>query len=263
VTSRLAGKVALVTGAASGIGRAVAQRFVAEDAAVTCLDLADDRLAQLETDLGERALTRRCDVTVADDLEAAVAATVERFGPIDVVVANAGRGTYSPIVDHDVDEWRALIDLCLTGVFLTIRATAPAMRDGGSIITIASLNAVQPAAGMSAYCAAKAGAVALTRVAAMELGHRGIRANAIAPGLVETDATAAFWQLPGLVDDFVENTTVGRFARPGDVADLALFLAGDESTFVSGSVQLVDGGASTKRYPDLPGAFARLVDGAS
>jgi NAD(P)-dependent dehydrogenase (short-subunit alcohol dehydrogenase family) len=111
---------------------------------------------------------------------------------------------------------------------------------------------------MSAYCAAKAGAVELTRVAAMELGHRGIRANAIAPGLVRTAATGAFFELPGVVEEFVENTTVGRFAEPDDVAAMAVFLASDESTFVSGSTHLVDGGASTKRYPDLPGALERL-----
>jgi len=92
----------------------------------------------------------------------------------------------------------------------------------------------------------------------MELGHRGIRVNTVAPGLVETNATSAFWMVPGVVEEFVENTTVGRFARPDDVANLVAFLASDESSFVSGSLHTVDGGASTKRYPDLPSAFARL-----
>ena len=97
----------------------------------------------------------------------------------------------------------------------------------------------------------------LSRVAAMELGHRRIRVNAIAPGLVETPMSAGFWAIPGMVEEFVENTTVGRFAAPDDIAALALFLASDESTFVSGSLYAVDGGAANKRYPDLPGAFAR------
>ena len=111
---------------------------------------------------------------------------------------------------------------------------------------------------MSAYCAAKAGVAMLTRVAAMELGHRQVRVNTIAPGLVETPLSAGFWAIPGVVEEFVENTTVGRFASPDDIAALALFLASDESSFVSGSLYAVDGGAATKRYPDLPAAFARI-----
>ena len=143
-------------------------------------------------------------------------------------------------------------------MFLTIKHAGARLTDGGSIITIASLNAVQPAEGLGAYCAAKAGVAMLTRVAAMELGRRRIRVNAIAPGLVETPMSAAFWAIPGVVEEFVENTTVGRFASPDDVAAVALFLASDESSFVSGSLYAVDGGAATKRYPDLPGAFARF-----
>jgi 3-oxoacyl-[acyl-carrier protein] reductase len=110
-----------------------------------------------------------------------------------------------------------------------------------------------------AYCSAKAGVAMLTRVAAMELGHRGIRVNSIGPGLVETNATAAFWMVPGVVEEFIDNTTLGRFAQPSDVADLASFLASHEASFITGAFHSVDGGASTKRYPDLPGAFARLA----
>ncbi len=98
----------------------------------------------------------------------------------------------------------------------------------------------------------------LTQVAAMEFGHRQIRVNTIAPGLVETNATGAFWMMSGVVDEFVENTTVGRFAQPEDIASMALFMASDDSSFVSAGFYSVDGGASTKRYPDLPRAFARL-----
>lgn len=255
---RLDHKVALVTGAASGIGLAIVEHFVAEGASVAALDIDEGGLARLHERLGHAVSTSLADVTDEASVAAAVADATERWGPLDVVVANAGRGTFGAIVDHDLDEWRSIVDLCLTGVFLTIKHGGRAMRDGGSIITVASLNAIQPAAGMGAYCAAKAGATALTRVAAMELGHRGIRANVLAPGLVESAASAAFWSIPGVVDEFVENTTVGRHASPADVAAFAVFLAGDESTFVSGSLHSVDGGASTKRYPDLPAAIARL-----
>jgi NAD(P)-dependent dehydrogenase (short-subunit alcohol dehydrogenase family) len=263
VSNRLGGTTALVTGAGSGIGRAITERFVAEGARVAAIDLSGESVEALSVAAPDGAvLPLVADVTDEAALASAVGAASAALGPIDTVVANAGRGAFSPIVDHDAGEWRSILDLCLTGVFLTIKHGAPAMRDGGSIITIASLNAIQPSAGMAAYCAAKAGAVALTKVAAMELGPRGIRANAIAPGLVRTAASSAFWELPGVVEEFVENTTVGRFATPADVAGMAVYLASDESSFVSAAVLSIDGGASTKRYPDLPAALDRLVGGA-
>jgi NAD(P)-dependent dehydrogenase (short-subunit alcohol dehydrogenase family) len=262
MSSGLTGRVAVVTGAASGIGRAVTERFVADGATVIAGDIDATGLSALTDALGPAVVTVACDVTD----EAAVASLVERavpLGGLHIAVANAGRGGFSPLVDQPLDEWRSIIDLCLTGVFLTVKHAGRVMLDGGSIITIASLNAVQPSAGMAAYCAAKAGVVMLTEVAAMELGHRGIRVNSIAPGLVETAATAPFWMVPGVVDEFVANTTLGRFARPADVANVAAFLASDDAAFVSGSCYAVDGGAATKRYPDLPAAFARLATPSS
>ena len=258
----LAGRLALVTGAASGIGKAICERFHADGATVLATDIDERGLAALKAQLGERVVTMRCDVTDESSL-AAVGATAHELGGLHIAVANAGRGTYASIVDHPVGEWKAIIDLCLTGVFLTIQAAGRVMVDGGSIITISSLNGTQPSAGMSAYCAAKAGVIMLTQVAAMELGARGIRVNAIAPGLVETSATGTFFMVPGVVEEFVENTTLGRFAQPHKIADMAAFLAGDQAGFVSGSVMRVDGGASTKRYPDLPGAFGRFTSSSS
>jgi NAD(P)-dependent dehydrogenase (short-subunit alcohol dehydrogenase family) len=254
----LHGRLAVVTGAASGIGRAITERFHADGATVIAADIDLAGVERLAGGLDDRIVPVHCDVTSPESL-AEMGEEAKRRGGLHIAVANAGRGTFSSIVDHPVEEWRAIIDLCLTGVFLTVQQAARAMRDGGSIITISSLNGTQPSAGMSAYCAAKAGVVMLTQVAAMELGGRGIRVNSIAPGLVETNATSAFWMVPGVVDEFVENTTLGRFAQPDDVASMAAFLAGDGSGFVSGALFRVDGGASTKRYPDLPGAFARMA----
>jgi NAD(P)-dependent dehydrogenase (short-subunit alcohol dehydrogenase family) len=256
--TRLDGLVGVVTGAASGIGRATARRFVAEGAAVVGSDVDAAGLDALATELGDRFVAAPGDVTVEDDQVALFATAVDRFGRLDIAVANAGTGHFAPIVDHDLGDWQRVIDLCLTGVFLTVKHAGRAMTaggDGGSIVAMASLNAVQPAGGMSAYCSAKAGVAMLTEVAAMELGPAGIRVNAIGPGLVQTGLTASMWSLPGVVDEFVENTTVGRFAQPEDIADMALFLASDESTFVTGSLYLVDGGAHTLRYPNL---LARL-----
>ena len=260
MTTRLLGKVALVTGAASGIGRGIALHFLSEGASVVLADIDDAGLRALADLGGDRADFIHCDVTVESDVEAVARFAVQRFGGLDIAVANAGKGTFGLITEHSLESWQEIIDLCLTGVFLTVKHAGRVMRDGGSIINIASLNAIQPAEGMVAYCTAKAGVAMLTRVAAMELGHRRIRVNTIAPGLVETNATGAFWMVPGIVEEFVENTTVGRFAQPDDIANMATFLASDESSFVSASFFSVDGGASTKRYPDLPGAFARLAE---
>ena len=254
----LSGRLALVTGAASGIGRSITERFLADGATVLAADIDAVGLATLHDAHGDCVVPMQCDVTSAESL-ALVGEEAIRRGGLHIAVANAGRGTFSSIVDHPVDEWRAIIDLCLTGVFLTVQQAGRVMVDGGSIITIASLNATQPSAGMSAYCAAKAGVVMLTEVAAMELGPRRIRVNSIAPGLVETNATSTFFMIPGVVEEFVENTTLGRFAQPSDIAGMAAFLASDDSSFVSGAMFRVDGGASTKRYPDLPAAFARLA----
>ena len=259
---RLDDRVALVTGAASGIGRGIAERFAAEGARLVLGDIDGDGLAAVAASLGggDRCVTVVADVTDEAQVAALAAAGPERFGRLDVVVANAGAGTFSPILEHPLDEWRRIVDLCLTGVFLTVKHGGGAMvaaGHGGSIITIASINAVQPSRGMSAYCAAKAGVAMFTEVAAMELGPHAIRVNAIAPGLVQTSATSTFFAMPGVVEEFVENTTLGRFAQPADVAALAAFLASDDAGFVSGCLYPVDGGALTGRYPDLFAAFAR------
>jgi 3-oxoacyl-[acyl-carrier protein] reductase len=247
VQERLAGKVAVVTGAASGIGRAITERFVAEGATVFAGDVDAAGLAGLAAALGPRCVTVEGDLVAEDGVEALHQRAVDEGGRLDVAVANVGRGAFNPIVDQPLEEWQFVLDTSLTASF----------------IAIASLNAVQPSHGMAAYCVAKAGVSMLVKVAAMELGGRGVRVNAIAPGLVETPATAgSLFQLPGIVEEFVDNTTVGRFAQPADIAALAAFLAADESSFVSAATYLVDGGAATKRYPDLPGAIARAAGGS-
>ena len=188
---------------------------------------------------------------------------IEHDRPATLVIM-PGTGHFAPIVDHDLADWQRLVDLCLTGVFLTVKHAGRAMSagGGGSIVTMASLNAVQPAGGMSAYCSSKAAVAMLSQVAALELGPAGIRVNAIGPGLVQTGLTAPLWSVPGIVDAFVDNTAIGRFAQPEDVADLALFLASDESSFVTGSLYLVDGGAHALRYPDLLASLASPATGS-
>jgi NAD(P)-dependent dehydrogenase (short-subunit alcohol dehydrogenase family) len=248
----LTGKVAIVTGGASGIGLAAARRFVADGASVVIGDINADALAKVEADLGARAATVRCDVTNETDVEHLAAAAVDRFGKLDIAFANAGIGGFSKVVDANVAEWKRVLDINLVGPMLTIKHAAQRMGDGGSIIVTASLNAVQAGPGMSAYCASKAGAAMLVEVAALELGARGIRVNAIGPGLVRTGLTDMMWALPAIVDEYVENAPIGRFSEPEEIANLVTWLASDESAFVSGSLYLIDGGAHTMRYPDIP-----------
>lgn len=259
VPHRLHGKIALVTGAASGIGQAITDRFVAEGADVLAGDIDSAGLENLKSRHEGSVRTYSCDVTDENSMASFVANAVGDAGGIDIVVANAGAGTYSLITEHSIDEWRRIIDLCLTGVFLTIKHSGPHIRSGGSIITVASLNAIQPARGMAAYCAAKAGASMLTRVAAMEFGPRNIRANTIAPGLVRTNATAGFFAIDDVVQEFEANAPLHRHAHPDEIASIAAFLACDDSAFMSASFLSVDGGGNTGRYPDLPSIFERLT----
>ena len=256
--SRLSGKVAVVTGASSGIGRAIARRYVSEGAQVVGGDIDAAGLEALGEELGDAFVGTRCDVTDEADVEALFALADERFGGSDIAVANAGKGHFALLADHTLEDWKEIIDLCVTGVFLTLKHASRSLRDNGSVIVISSLNGIQPSAGMAAYCTAKAGVAMMSRVAAMELGVRGIRSNTIAPGLIETNATAAMWMIPKIVEDFVENSTLGRFAQPEEVAAVAAFLASDDAGFMSASFVSVDGGGNTGRYPNLPQIFSGL-----
>jgi 3-oxoacyl-[acyl-carrier protein] reductase len=260
-TQRLAEQVAVITGGANGIGLAIAARFVEHGARVVLGDLNADALAAAAGQWGDRVAIVAGDVTDEAHCEELAATAIARFGRLDIGVNSAGRGDYAPIMDSTAEQFRSIIDLCLTGVFLSMKHQARRMVEagnGGAIINIASLNAVQPAAGMASYCSAKAGVAQLTQVGAMEFGPHGIRVNALEPGLVETNATAAFFAIESIRDDFVANAPLGRHGRPDDVADAALFLASADSRWVTGSALLVDGGGHTGRYPVLADHFRQV-----
>jgi 3-oxoacyl-[acyl-carrier protein] reductase len=256
---RLNGKIGLVTGGASGIGLATARRFVAEGARVMIGDIDGAQAEEVAGQLGQDVAGVRCDVSSEPDVVALVQATAERFGQPDVVFANAGIGSFAPLVDAELSEWTRVLEVNLVGPMLTIKHAARGMSAGGSIILTASLNAVQPARGMSAYCCAKAGLAMLAEVAALELGPRQIRVNAIGPGLVRTPLTNDMWALPALVADFNENAPLDTTTSPDDVANLVAFLASDESSSITGALHLIDRGAHSKRYPDLPAHLADLM----
>jgi NAD(P)-dependent dehydrogenase (short-subunit alcohol dehydrogenase family) len=257
---RLAGKTAIVTGGASGIGLATARRFVAEGASVAIGDVNQSSLDAVVDELGDAVVAVAGDVSVEADVVRLVDAAVDRFGGLDIAFANAGIGSLARLVDLDAAEWSRVLDVNLTGPFLTIKHAATRMGAGGSIVVTASLNAVQAGIGMGAYCSSKAGVAMLVEVAALELGAAGIRVNAVGPGLVRTPLTEMAFMLPGMTDGYVENTPMGRYATPEEIAGLVTFLASDEAAYVSGSLYLIDGGAHTMRYPDLLGTLASIAE---
>jgi NAD(P)-dependent dehydrogenase (short-subunit alcohol dehydrogenase family) len=251
--------VAVVTGGASGIGLATVRRFAAEGARVMIGDVDGQGAVDVASRLGDGIVGRRCDVSDESEVELLMESTVREFGALDIAFANAGIGSFGPVADTDLDQWRRVVEVDLIGPLLTTKHASRHMPTGGSVILTASLNAVQPAVGMSAYCCSKAGVAMLAQVAALELGPRGIRVNAIGPGLVRTPLTEGMWSVPSVVDEFDENAPLATHTSADDVANLVAFLASDESSSITGTLQLIDRGAHTKRYPDLP---ARLAESA-
>lgn len=248
-------RTALVIGGASGIGWASARALAADGYRIVLADLDRDGAAARAEELGAPHESAAVDVTD----EESVVAVFEAVGPLDVVVTTAGFSNLSPIVDMPVDQFRAVVDVCLTGSLIVAKYAGRHLRDGGALLWISSLNGRQPAAGMSAYCSAKAGLSMLTQVAAMELAARGIRVNAVAPGFVHTPLTEGAALVPGVVDDYVENTALGRAGTPEDIADAVSFLVSDKASWITGEVLDINGGAHMKRYPDLVGHVNRLM----
>jgi NAD(P)-dependent dehydrogenase (short-subunit alcohol dehydrogenase family) len=236
-------RVAIVIGGASGIGAACVAALREDGCRVVVADLPGTA----------------CDVEVDVTDEALVAAlfdgVVEREGRVDVVVNSAGTSTLSLVVDHEAADFRRVVDTNLTGGFLVLKHAGRVLGEGGSVVSLTSLNARQPGTGMAAYCAAKAGLAMLTQVAALELGPRGVRVNAISPGLVVTPLTAPAMDIPGIEDDYVANTPLGRSGTPQEVAEAVVFVS--KAAWLTGEVLDLNGGAHLMRYPDLVGHVTR------
>ncbi len=246
-------RTAIVVGGASGIGWASAQALAAEGYRVAIADRNGEGAAARAAELGDPHLAAEVDVVD----ETSVATLFDSVGPVQVVVSCAGFSTIGLIVDLAVQDFRDVIDVCLNGAFIVAKYAGKHLTEGGSLISMSSLNGRQPAAGMSAYCAAKAGLSMLTQVAALEFAPRGIRVNAIAPGFVHTPLTEGAALIPGVVEEYVENTPLGRAGTPADIAQAVVFLT--ESPWLTGEVLDLNGGAHMKRYPDLLGHIAKLA----
>jgi len=242
-------RVTVVIGGGSGIGAAVARTLARDGDRVTVADR--DAAAAGTVAAGLDASAAAVEVTDEDSVQALFAGVLDREGRLDAVVNCAGVSTIGLITDLAAAEFRRVLDVDLTGAFLVLKHAAQRMTAGGSLVSIASLNGRQPGAGLSAYCSAKAGLLMLTQVAALELGPRGIRVNAVSPGLVETPLTAPALDIPGIRDDYVENTPLGRAGTTADVAAAVRFLLGPEASWLTGEVLDLNGGAHLRRYPDL------------
>ncbi|MGW5313868.1 glucose 1-dehydrogenase [Nocardia thailandica] len=232
---RLAGKVAVISGAARGMGAAHARRFVGEGASVVLGDVLDAEGEALAAELGEAAVYRHLDVREPDQWKAVVELAVERFGGVQVLINNAGIANGNRLVDFALDEWQRIIDINLTGTFLGMQAVVPAMTGGGSIVNISSVEGMRGSPGLHGYTATKFAVRGLTKSAALELAPQGIRVNSVHPGLITTPMTenipADFLQIP-----------LGRAADSDEVSALVAYLASDESSYSTGAEFVVDGG---------------------
>ena len=250
---RFAGQTAVITGGGSGIGLAIARRFVAEGGRVVANDIDADRAAALQSELGPHGIAMPGDVTQEADIAALFATALDRFGAVNASfhVAGANRGGY--IARMAEADWDFTVDLCLKGVMFAMKHAAQAMlkNGGGAMVNIASLNAHVPMHAGAAYSAAKAGVEMLTKNGALELTPSNIRVNAILPGLVQTPLTKRLFDNPDIHAAFMARIPQGRAAQPEEIAAPALFLASTDASYVSGASLLVDGAWAVSGYPDM------------
>jgi meso-butanediol dehydrogenase/(S,S)-butanediol dehydrogenase/diacetyl reductase len=253
--ARFAGRVALVTGAASGIGAATARLLAAEGAHVVVADVDAPCGAAVAGEIG--GAFAAVDVADAPALERVIAETASARGRLDVLVSNAFETAVGPLERLDLAGWRRTLDVTLTAVFTGLRAVAPVMRGQGSgaVVNVASVSGLGGDRGLAAYNAAKAGVVNLTRAAALELAPAGVRVNAVCPGLVATPALArALGGAPGRTAAARRSVPLGRLAEPDEIARAIAFLASDDATYVTGAILVVDGGLTAgSGVPDLAG----------
>jgi 3-oxoacyl-[acyl-carrier protein] reductase len=252
----MSNRIAVVIGGASGIGWATAQALAAHGDVVTVADRNADGAGKRAAELGDPHTAAPVDVVDEDSVQR----LFEQTGPVDVVVNCAGFSNVGLITDMPVDQFRDVIDVCLTGAFIVAKHAGRTLRPGGTLVSISSLNGRQPAAGMSAYCAAKAGLSMLTQVAALELGPRGIRVNAVAPGFVHTPLTEPATAIPGVLEEYLENTALGRAGTPEDIANAVLYLCSPAASWLTGEVLDLNGGAHLKRYPDILKHVMKLAE---
>jgi NAD(P)-dependent dehydrogenase (short-subunit alcohol dehydrogenase family) len=243
----LNGRRALVTGGARGIGRAITELLVARGARAVIADVNGDEAATTAAELGDAVRSISCDVTVAEDVAAAVALTVDELGGLDILVNNAGIEIVKPLLEQTDEEFRRLVDINVTGVFLGMKHALPALTESkGVIVNLASVAGVNGSPLLGSYCASKAGVIQLTRVAALELRDSGVRVNAVCPGFVDTAmvdrAVPAIEATLGTSFADLVAAKQGRLGTVEEVAETVAFLASDRAGWTTGSHYVLDGG---------------------
>ena len=243
----LTGKCAFVTGASRGIGRNVAVSLARAGADVALVgrdNAALDQTLQAVTGLGRRALALQADVTNAASVEAAVVAACKELGKIDILVCNAGVQKLKPFLDMAPEDWRGLIATNLEGAIVTLQSVGRRMvaQKSGVIIAMASVYSFIGAPGNSIYCLTKGGLSQLSKALAVEWARYNVRVNAICPGWIETDLTKPYMQDPKVIDAGLRQIPLRRFGKPEDIGPLAVYLASDEASFVTGQAYVIDGG---------------------
>ena len=235
-------KVAVITGGAQGIGRATCERFVRDGASVVIADVADEAGAELAEALGDKAVFVHTDVTDADSAAAAMQAAVDHFGGLDVVVNNAGITRDATLKKMTGDQFDAVINVNLKGVYLCTQEAVPHLeaRGGGAILNAASVVAHNGNFGQTNYVATKAGVIGMTKTWARELGRKGIRVNAVAPGFIATEMVLTVPEK--VLDGLRGKTPLGTLGQPDDIAAAYAFLASDDAAFITGTCLNVDGG---------------------
>lgn len=238
---RLENKVAIVTGASSGIGLAIAQKYLSEGAKVVFSDINEIDVSQH----GDNAIFVKCDVSKSEEVENLIKTTIEKFGKLDVLVNNAGISAGAGILETDDASWDKVIGVNLSGVFYGIRAAAKYMKENniaGSIINMSSILGKVGLQEAISYCASKGGVVQLTHSSALDLAPYKIRVNAVAPGFIKTNMTKDYLADENFKKMVESNTPLGFVGDPEDIANGALYLASDESRYVTGEVLYIDGG---------------------
>jgi NAD(P)-dependent dehydrogenase (short-subunit alcohol dehydrogenase family) len=241
----LTGKVAIVTGASRGIGRAIAEIFSREGARVVICGRKQETLDQVAREIGSNVLPIACHVGRADQIENMIAITTRELGPIDILVNNAATNvSFGPCLEIDEAQFDKMIEINLKSAFHLIKAVAPGMCEGGSgsIVNIASIAGLRPQLHSLLYSMTKAALIMMTQSYALELGAKGVRVNAIAPGLIQTALSEYYWKDEVQRKNVLAAQPIQRIGQPKDVAELALLLASDRGSYITGQTLTVDGG---------------------
>ncbi|MDY0006113.1 MAG: SDR family oxidoreductase [Spongiibacteraceae bacterium] len=258
----LNGRTAFITGAASGIGAAIARQFVHAGAQVVLGDINDAAGQGLCEELGKAARYTHCDVTQLDQLQQACRHAVDQFGGLHILVNNAGLGSLGETPELALEDWHRVIDIDLNGVFYGCRAGIPHLKaaGGGAIINTASLSGIRADHGFAAYNAAKAAVINYTRTLALDHGKDRIRANALCPGWIATPLTDMVRDVPAIADAWRDAIPLGRAGTAEEVASLATFLVSDHASYITGAAMVVDGGLGVSNgQPNIPAILGSMM----